>query len=67
MQHHPYFQATLFLSISSDFVVSLLALCLNFRQNYKLLFIQAKIHNITTNLWAVTIVAGQMTAGKAGS
>ena len=56
MQHHPCFQATLFLSIPSDFcVVSFLALCLNFRQNNKLFLIQAKIHNIPPNPWAVTI------------
>ena len=56
MQHHPCFQATLLLSIPSDFcVVSFLALCLNFRQNNKLFLIQAKIHNIPTKPWAVTI------------
>ena len=52
----PLLSGTLLLSIPSDFcVVSFLALCLNFRQNNKLFLIQAKIHNIPTNPWAVTI------------
>ena len=48
-------------------MVSLLALCLNLMQNYKFFLVQAKIHNIPSKLWAVTIVAGYMTVGKAGS